>query len=109
MNNTIIGRLISITLGFFVVSGAHAATVSVSQETSPGSGVFNPLGTIQSFSTTGTLASFYMYSSSQFTNTAAVTLTANQSHLFIVDASDGLGLFVVHDDGNHRVDRQRTG
>jgi hypothetical protein len=84
-----------------IASPGYAATVFVSQESAPGAGDFsaNQLGTIESFSTTGTLAEFYTYSSEQFTNTSSVTLTADQSHLFLVDASDGLGLFVVHDDG----------
>jgi hypothetical protein len=99
MYKSITRCIVSITLGFFILGSTHAATVSVSQETSPGSGSFTPLGTIQSFSTSGTLAGFYMYATQQFSNTDAVTLTADQSHLFIVDASDGLGLFVVHDDG----------
>ena len=90
-----------VVMSFLVVSNAHATTVSVSQESTPGAGDFsaNLLGTIQSFSTAGTLAGFYAYASQQFTNTSAVALTANQSQLFLVDASDGLGLFVVHDDG----------
>ena len=90
-----------VVLGFFFVSSVHAVTVSVFQESTPGAGDFsaNPLGTIESFSTTGTLAQFYNYSSQKFTNTGSITLTVDKSHLFLVDASDGLGLFVVHDDG----------
>ena len=90
-----------VVLGFLIVSSAHAATVSIFQESAPGAGDFNTnlLGTIQSFSTPGTLADFYDYRASEFKNTAAVSLTRDQSHLFLVDASDGLGLFVVHDNG----------
>lgn len=89
---------------------ANAAPVSVSQESAPGAGDFgaNPLGTIESFNTAGTLAAFYAYASQQFTNTGSVTLTADQSHLFLVDASDGLGLFVVHDDGITRGGNAET-
>ena len=89
-----------VVLGFCIVSSAHAATVSIFQESAPGEGDFNTnlLGTIQSFSTTGTLADFYGYPN-EFNNTAAVSLTRDQSHLFLVDASDGMGLFVVHDNG----------
>ena len=95
--NAVIGVIVLLGLG----SPGHATPVSVSQESAPGAGDFgaNPLGTIESFSTAGTLAAFYSYASQQFTNTGSVALTANQSHLFLVDASDGLGLFVVHDDG----------
>ena len=88
-------------LGFFIVNSAHAATVSIFQESTPGAGDFNTnlLGTIQSFTTPGTLADFYDYRASEFKNTTAVSLTRDQSHLFLVDASDGLGLFVIHDNG----------
>ena len=89
-----------VVLGFFIVSSVHATTVSVFQESTRGAGDFdtNLLGTIQSFSTPGTLAEFYDYRASEFKNTT-VSLTRDQSHLFLVDASDGLGLFVVHDNG----------
>ncbi|MBW2245286.1 MAG: PEP-CTERM sorting domain-containing protein [Deltaproteobacteria bacterium] len=91
-------------------SPGHATTVSVFQESAPGAGDFgaNPLGTIQSFSTTGTLAVFYSYASQQFTNTGSIALTPDQSHMFLVDASDGLGLFVVHDDGITRGGNAET-
>ena len=100
-NHTLRAALIGTLLGIGVGSPGYAAAVFVFQESTPGAGDFsaNPLGTIQSFSTTGTLAAFYAYASEQFTNTSSVTLTEDQSHLFLVDASDGLGLFVVHDDG----------
>jgi hypothetical protein len=76
---------------------ATAATISVSQESAPGAGDFasNVLGTIDIFDTTGTLSSFYSYSGSQYNGPAA--LAADQSHVFLVSASNGLGLFIVHD------------
>ena len=94
----------------FIGSPGYAATVFVFQESAPGAGDFsaNQLGSIQSFSTTGTLSSFYLYASQQFTNTSSITLTEDQSHLFLVDASDGLGLFVVHDDGISRGGNAET-
>lgn len=93
--------LLLVAIGFSMVSQTHAATVFVSQESAPGAGDFtaNFLGTIESFNTAGTLAEFYDYRGSEFKNTAAISLTRDQSHLFLVNASDGLGLFVVHDDG----------
>jgi len=106
--------LITLVLGVLSITvnavPLYAATVSVFQESAPGAGDFstNQLGTIQSFSTTGTLAQFYAYASEQFTNTSSVTLTEDQSHLFLVDALDGLGLFVVHDDGIARGGNAET-
>jgi hypothetical protein len=103
---TLIGALVCIGIG----SPGYAATVFVFQESAPGAGDFseNQLGSIQSFSTTGTLAGFYAYVSEQFTNTGSVTLEEDQSHVFLVDASDGLGLFVVHDDGIARGGNAET-
>jgi hypothetical protein len=98
---TLKGALIAALVCAGFGSEGYAATVDVFQESAPGAGDFsaNPLGTIESFSTSGTLGEFYAYIGQQFSNTGSVTLTADQSHLFLVAASDGLGLFVVHDDG----------
>lgn len=107
---TRVSRAICALVCIGIGSPGYAATVFVSQESAPGAGDFsaNQLGSIQSFSTTGTLAQFYAYASQQFTNTSSVTLTEDQSHLFLVDASDGLGLFVVHDDGISRGGNAET-
>ena len=94
-------KLLLFLLSGLFISNAYAASVMVFQESAPNASDFNanPLGSIQPFSTSGTLEEFYDYRGSEFKNTAAVSLTRNQSHLFLVDASDGLGLFVVHDNG----------
>ena len=52
-------------------------------------------GTITPYSTLLTASDFYSYSNSEFNGTWP-SLTKNRSHLFLVDASDGLSLFVVH-------------
>ena len=86
---------------FFVYAlfstNAIAATISVSQESAPGAGDFasNVLGTIKTFDTTGTLSGFYNYSANQYNGPAS--LTADQSHVFLVSSRDGLGIFLVHD------------
>jgi hypothetical protein len=109
-NYTPLAKLICALVCIGIASPGYATTVFVSQESALGAGDFsaNQLGTIESFSTSGTLAAFYAYASEQFTNTSSVTLTADQSHLFLVDASDGLGLFVVHDDGIARGGNAET-
>ena len=109
-NGTLAAGLIGALVCIGFSSPGYATTVFVSQESAPGAGDFsaNQLGTIQSFSTAGTLAGFYAYASQQFTNTGSVGLTQDQSHLFLVDASDGLGLFIVHDDGIARGGNAET-
>ena len=52
-------------------------------------------GTIVPYSTTLSASAFYNYSNSEF-NGPWPSVTKNRSHLFLVDASDGLSLFVVH-------------
>jgi hypothetical protein len=71
--------------------------VRVSNETSPGAGDFdsNVLGFIEALNTDGSVASFYRYNCGRYGNTAPV-LTPNASHLFFVNGSDGVALFVVH-------------
>lgn len=77
--------------------------IRVSQETSPGAGNFdsNVLGFIEALNTDGGAADFYMYGKAgpNYGNSAPV-LTSNTSHLFFVNASDGLALFVVHNNSN---------
>lgn len=82
---------------------AEAATmIKVSQESRAGAGDFNSniLGYIKAFSTAKTAVEYYKYSSHYYgglSNDASPELTAKQSHLFFVDAADGLSLFTVHD------------
>ena len=84
-----------------VVGGAATGAVTVMQESAFGAGDFeaNVLGTIDPYGTASTLVGYYQYGSpygASF-NGPAPALTSNRSHLFLVDGSDGLGLFVVHD------------
>ncbi len=94
---------LSLAAGVLVggVSPAHAVTIRVSQESAAGLGDFdsNVLGTLTPYSTTDSASDFYGYNT---TNPASYgngtpTLSAALSHLFLVDASDGLSLFIVHD------------
>jgi len=78
------------------VSPAQAVIYRVSQESSAGAGDFdaNILGTINAYNTAGTIAQFYKYSigfAASFNG--SVGLTPNKSHLFLVNASDGLNLW----------------
>jgi hypothetical protein len=75
--------------------------IRVSQETSPGAGDFdrNVLGFIEALNTDGSAASFYRYEYRRYGNTAPV-LTSKTSHLFFVNGSDGVALFVVHNSPN---------
>jgi len=77
--------------------------IRVSQETSPGAGNFdsNILGYVSALNTDGTAAEFYMYGDAgpNYGNSVP-KITANTSHLFFVNGSDGLALFVVHNTSN---------
>lgn len=85
--------------------------IRVSQETSPGAGNFdsNVLGFIKALNTDGGAADFYMYGKAgpNYGNSAPA-LKSNTSHLFFVNASDGLALFVVHNTSN-RAERSTGG
>jgi hypothetical protein len=77
----------------------------VSQESAPGAGDFdaNILGFIDPFPTGLTAAGFYNYGGGGNPVSyggALPVLTLNQSHLFLVQGSDGLSLFIVHDRPN---------
>ena len=77
------------------------APVRVSQESAPGVGDFdnNILGYVDPYVTPLTTAGYYQYgipNASSF-NGPEPPLTSDRSHLFLVRASDGLSLFVVHD------------
>ena len=73
-----------------------AVTINVLQETGSGTGIFNPLGTIDSFNTAGTLSGYYNLTNFSYggTSPAAASETAL---FFFVDGSDGLGFFTVLD------------
>lgn len=78
--------------------------IRVSQESSPGAGDFdrNILGFVKALQTTGNAADFYQYGKAgpNYGNSEP-TLSANTSHVFFVNAADGLALFVVHNNTNH--------
>ena len=96
-NGTLAAGLIGALVCIGFSSPGYATTVFISQESAPGAGDFsaNQLGTIQSFSTAGTLAGFYAYASQQFTNTGSVGLTPDQSHLFLVECLNLLQFLVL--------------
>jgi hypothetical protein len=87
---------------------SYAAVYRVAQESAPGVGDFdsNVLGSIAAFSTPLSAAEYYGYGNSGGTNLpnsfngSAPPLTANRSHWFLLDASDGLSLTVVHNAKN---------
>lgn len=100
MKNLLKVVAIALFVPFFVPQAEAATMLKVSQESKPGLGDFdsNILGFVEAFSTTKTAANYYQYSkgySSSFNN-PALSLAPKQSHLFFVDAIDGLSLFIVH-------------
>lgn len=101
--------LIASCLGMAIFSGmssAQAASfIRIMQESSPGSGNFGSISTgmIQAFTTHGTTAEYYQYGkkfASSFSG-SLLGLQTGRSHLFFVQASDGLSLFVVHSTPNN--------
>lgn len=92
-------------------SMAHALAIEVAQESSAGAGDFdaNIIGSIDPFTTTLTNSGFFSYGNpfnASFCDGVVdncigrPSLISNESHLFLVDASDGLGVFIVHDKPN---------
>jgi len=84
-----------------LATAAHAAVVRVSQESSPGMGDFsaNVLGYVEPYGTDLSAEDYYGYST-VFKNSYGgpdPTLTSDRSHLFLVEAADGLSVFTVHD------------
>ncbi|MFQ5329686.1 MAG: hypothetical protein ACE5D4_06845 [Thermodesulfobacteriota bacterium] len=86
---------------------AEAVSIRVSQESSVGSGDFdaNVLGFVNSFSTTLTTSAFYRYGTPDAfsyngdLNGGPATISS-MSQAFLLDASDGMSLVVVHDKAN---------
>jgi hypothetical protein len=81
------------------INFAQAGTMyRISQESAPGLGDFddNILGFIDPFRTSQTAFSYYRYFGGSF-NGFRPTLQSNISHLFLLDAADGLSLLTVHD------------
>lgn len=82
-------------------TSVQASYIRVSQESSAGAGDFssNVLGCIQVYNVGNTLQGYYSYdipnNVSYGNNPPALVL--NRSHLFLVQGTNGLGLFIVHD------------
>jgi hypothetical protein len=94
---------LAISVAGFAIAGllfpkaAEAATFyKVSQETAANSGNYNFLGFIKPFvDKTKTVSQYYNYKNSSFGG-SNLQLVNDRSHLFLVQASDGLALFSVH-------------
>ena len=89
---------------FFVAFNANAGLIRVAQESSAGAGDFdsNVLGYVNAFSTGMTAADYYQYGSPKGASyngqlNGGPDSVSGLSQIFMVDASDGLSLFVVHD------------
>ena len=81
-------------------SAIAASLVRVSQESAPGMGDFddNILGFIEAFSSSQTIKDTYNYGEGESSSfNGPLTLSSDVSHLFLAEATDGLGLFSVHD------------
>lgn len=91
---------ISIATSLTAVPATAAGLYRISQESAAGRDDFddNILGFIDPFNTSGTIADFYNYGKSDKPYfRGPVSLSSDTSHLFLVQASNGLGLFSVHD------------
>ena len=82
-------------------SGTCNGSIRVSQESAPGAGDFasNVLGSIDAPSVASSAASLYAYDFPCDTSYNGTTITTvdQRTNLFLVDSSDGLVLFLVHD------------
>lgn len=91
---------LAVTFAFLaLLSGtARATSIRVSQEATAGAGDWVKLGTIDPYVTADTASGYYNYNASgnYSFNGPEPTLHTNYSHLFFVEASDGLSLFTVH-------------
>ncbi|UCG32460.1 MAG: hypothetical protein JSU68_12435, partial [Phycisphaerales bacterium] len=80
---------------------AEITAISLAQESAPEESDFDDhvLGFVEPFETTLSAADFYRYNlgSAASFNGPSPVLTFERSHLFLVQATDGLSLFVVHD------------
>jgi len=109
-------------LMLFAASPSEAGLIRVSQESLPGAGDFdlNILGFVSSFSTPLTAAGFYQYNVPHGASyngelNGGPDPVSSLTQVFLVEASNGLSLFVVHDrpldgsGGNVRNHWQLTG
>ncbi|MHC4952574.1 MAG: PEP-CTERM sorting domain-containing protein [Planctomycetota bacterium] len=97
--------VLSVALVGLVAVHADAAPIRVSQESAAGAGDFdaNILGTVDVFNTALTTAAFYQYgnpfgSSYNGDVNGGPSGADGLTQLFLVQASDGLSLVIVHDD-----------
>lgn len=101
MKKFLILAVLTLATSMIAQQANASVLVRVSQESTIGAGDFDNkiLGFIDPFGTTKTAKDFYQYNipTADSFNGPAPTLVADQSHLFLVDADDGLSLFVVHD------------
>jgi hypothetical protein len=85
-------------LGTGFGQSASAALYDIFFEVSPSVFSADPIATVPGFATDGTLQDFYGYANFSFNNPLLDNaLRDNTTHLFMVEASDGLGLAFVHD------------
>ena len=94
-------------MAFGILSSAHALPIRVSQESAAGAGDFdaNILGFVNAFNTPLTTAGFYQYGTPNAASyngelNGGPNPVSELSQVFLVDASDGLSLVVVHDNPN---------
>ncbi len=90
-----------------VATSAHALSIRISQESSAGAGDFdsNILGAMTPFVTSLSASGFYQYGSPNAASyngelNGGPTPLSSLSQIFLVDASDGLSLMMVHDKAN---------
>ena len=101
----ILATTLALTLGLSgLVTNADALTIRVAQESSVGAGDYdsNVLGFITSFSTTETMKDFYNYAGTSGASYGGEAFggpdgVSDLSQVFLVSASDGVSLNVVHD------------
>lgn len=100
--------VMAVMMGIFVMAAhAEAASIRVSQESSAGAGDFNAnvLGFIDPFNTALTAEAFYQYDIPNFASyngelNGGPNPISSLSQVFMVSASNGLAMMVVHDNPN---------
>jgi hypothetical protein len=100
----VLSAVLLVVASLGLAAGAHAVPIRVSQESSAGAGDFdaNVLGFIDPFATGLTTSQFYQYgnpfgASYNGNLNGGPAAVSELSQVFLVDASDGLSLVVVHD------------
>ncbi len=98
--------VVFIFVAFFVTIQAESSSIRVSQEENAGTGDFSVLGFIDVFNeTNSSVEDLYSYDTplgSSYNGTVTPSLE-DTSQLFLVNSSEGLSLFVVHDEPNEGV------